>query len=360
MSYPERIERVRRASEAAGVQALVVTNLLNVRYLTGFTGSNAVVVVGPQGATFLTDFRYVTASRPIEAFMQVQMAEREALRYAAEQLSEFAPGASRVGFEASHLSVAAHTVLADENPGLELVATRGLVEGLRVVKEPAELDAVRRSAALLEQAYRTIAEEGLEGRRELDVAWRVRERLHELGAEGLSFETIVASHERGALPHARPTAAVIGSGTLVTIDMGCMLDGYASDCTRTFAVGQPDARLHEIYDVCLTAQLAAMNAIGPGAEGSDVDAAARQVIAGAGYGERFGHGLGHGVGLDVHEEPRLSQTSSATLEPGMVVTVEPGIYLPDVGGVRIEDLVIVTDAGCERLTMYPKELVSLD
>ncbi len=359
MSYPDRIQAARRAGEAAGAQALLVTNLVNVRYLTGFTGSNAVVVIGPQDATFLTDFRYVTASRPIEAFMQVRLAEREALRFTAEQLSDLAAGASGVAFEASHLSVAAHSVLGEANPGVELVPTRGLVEGLRVVKEPAELDAVRRSAALLEGVYRTLAEEGLEGRREVDVAWRVRELLHQQGAQGLSFETIVASHERGALPHAVPSGAVIGQGTLVTIDMGCVLDGYCSDCTRTFAIGEPSDQLREIYDVCLTAQLEGMEAVQPGVKGSDVDTAARAVIADAGYGERFGHGLGHGVGLDIHEEPRLSQSSSATLEPGMVVTVEPGIYLPDVGGVRIEDLVIVTDGGCERLTMYPKDLVIL-
>ncbi len=359
MSYPERIQGVREALEGAGAEALIVSNLVNVRYLTGFAGSNAVVIVAGDAATFLTDFRYVTASQPIGAFMQVEMADREALRYTAEHLSELTGGAARVGFEAAHLSVAAHAVLADANPDVELVSTRGAVERLRVIKEPAEQEAVRRSAALLEGVYRTLAEEGLEGRREVDVAWRVRELLHEAGAQGLSFETIVASHERGALPHAVPTEAVIGSGTLVTIDLGCMLDGYASDCTRTFAVGQPDSELRAIYDVCLEAQLAAMAAIRPGLEGADADAVARDIISGAGYGDRFGHGLGHGVGLDIHEEPRLSASSSATLETGMVVTVEPGIYLPDHGGVRIEDLVIVTADGCERLTMYPKELTIL-
>jgi Xaa-Pro aminopeptidase len=186
----------------------------------------------------------------------------------------------------------------------------------------------------------------------------VRELFHEQGADGLAFDTIVASHERGAMPHADPTDAVIGPGTLVTIDLGCVLDGYASDCTRTFAVGDPPDDLRAVYDVCLAAQLAALDAIRPGISGRDADAVARELIEAAGHGGQFGPGLGHGVGLDVHEAPRLSTRSDATLAPGMVVTVEPGIYLPGRGGVRIEDLVIVTETGHERLTPFPKELTA--
>jgi Xaa-Pro aminopeptidase len=334
----------------------VVTDLVNVRYLTGFAGSNGVVVIGPDEATFLTDFRYVTASQSIGTFMRVEMAEREAIRYTAEKLSDLASDAARVGFEAAHLSVASHARMVAANDGVELVPTTGLIGRLRAVKEPAEVEAIRRSAALIAPVYEVIAAEGLEGRREVDVAWRIRELFRQQGADGLAFESIVASHERGAMPHAEPTTAVIGSGTLVTLDIGCMLDGYASDCTRTLAVGEPPDDLREIYAVCLEAQLAAMEAIRPGLGGQEADAIARTIIDGAGYGERFGHGLGHGVGLAVHEEPRLSKSSSATLKPGMVVTVEPGIYLPGRGGVRIEDLVVVTADGCERLTMFPKEL----
>ena len=359
MSYPERLANAREAMQRAGADALVVSNLLNVRYLCGFAGSNGLVVVSGDGATFLTDFRYVTASEPIGEFMSVQLADREVVHYIAEHLGEIAGGAGRVGFEAAHMSVAAHARVAEAHPNVELVPTLGLVERLRAVKEPAELDAIRRSAALLAPVYEEIADEGLAGRRERDVAWRVRELLHQAGAEDLSFDTIVASHERGAMPHADPSDAVIGPGTLVTIDMGCVLNGYASDCTRTFAVGEIPDDLREIYDVCLEAQLAAMAAIRPGLDGREADAVARDVIEGAGYGGQFGHGLGHGVGLDVHEEPRLSASSSATLEPGMVVTVEPGIYVPGRGGVRIEDLTIVTAGGCERLTMFPKELRTL-
>jgi Xaa-Pro aminopeptidase len=355
MNYPGRVEAARSALAEAGCDALIVSSLVNVRYLTGYAGSNGLVVIAADGASFVTDFRYVTAAEPIGEFMDVQMAEREAVRFAAEHLPELAPGAARVGVEASNLTLAAHRILS-ETATAELVPTTGIVERLREVKDAEELDAVRRSAALVAPVYEELAAEGLEGRRELDVAWRVRELFHEQGAEGLSFDTIVASHERGAMPHADPSEATIGSGTLVTIDLGCIRDGYCSDCTRTFATGDPPEELLAIYDVCLRAQEAAVEAVRPGANGQDVDAVARDIIADAGYGDRFGHGLGHGVGLDVHEGPRLGTRSDATLEPGMVVTVEPGIYLPGQGGVRIEDLVIVTADGCERLTPYPKHL----
>ena len=231
-----------------------------------------------------------------------------------------------------------------------------MVEYLRLIKDGYEQEAVRRSAALIAPVYEAIAAEGLGGKREIDVAWRIQELFHEQGAEGLSFDSIVASHERGAMPHADPGENVISEGTLVTIDLGCVLDGYASDCTRTFAVGEPDADLAEIYAICLEAQIASLAAVKAGAICRDVDAVARDIIAAAGHGDHFGHGLGHGVGLAIHEGPRLSASSDATLEAGMVVTVEPGIYLPGRGGVRIEDLTIVTESGAERLTPYPKEL----
>jgi len=355
MNYAGRVGAAQAALAETECDALIVSSLVNVRYLTGYAGSNGMVVIEPGGATFITDFRYVTAAEPIRDFMDVKMAEREAVRFAAENLAELAPDAARVGVEASNMTLAAHRILS-EHTSAELVPTTGVVERLREVKDSDELDAVRRSAALIAPVYEELAAEGLEGRRELDVAWRVRELFHEQGAAGLSFDTIVASHERGAMPHADPSEAMIGSGTLVTIDLGCILDSYCSDCTRTFATGDPPEELLEIYEICLRAQEAAVDAVRPGAGGQDVDGVARDIIADAGYGDNFGHGLGHGVGLDVHEGPRLGTRSDATLEPGMVVTVEPGIYLPGQGGVRIEDLVIVTEDGCERLTPYPKHL----
>ena len=242
---------------------------------------------------------------------------------------------------------------------IPLVPASGLVERIRRSKDEGELRAIAEAAKLADEVYGWILEFGLVGRTEREVAWSIQEAFHALGAEGLSFPSIVAAHEHGSQPHAEPGADLIGPDTLVTIDLGCVLDGYCSDCTRTFATGSVPQRLREAYDVCLDAQLAAMEGIRPGLAGPDADAIAREIIDRAGFGDHFGHPLGHGVGLEVHEDPRLSAVSAATLEPGMVVTVEPGIYLPGLGGVRIEDLVIVTEDGCERLTGYPKELTTL-
>jgi Xaa-Pro aminopeptidase len=353
VNHARRLAAARDAMLAAGVEAMLVSGLANIRYLSGFTGSNGLVVIGPDDATLLTDFRYQTASEPLRAWIDVELAERDVIRTAADRAGELT-GARRIGFEPGQLTVERHAILAE---GLDdLVPVPGLVEKLRMVKDADELAAVRASAALIQPVYERIAADGLTGREEIEVAWHVRELFHDAGAEGLSFETIVASHERGAQPHAHPGHDRIGPDTLVTIDLGCFLAGYASDCTRTFATGSPPARLTDLYAICLEAQLAAMEAVQPGVAAADVDGAARDVIADAGHGDHFGHPVGHGVGLEIHEGPRLGGKGSATLEPGMVVTVEPGIYLPGVGGVRIEDLVIVTATGGERLTMYPKEL----
>ncbi len=358
MSHAERLAELGRRLDGLGVDALLVTSRANIRYLTGFGGTNGVALVRPEAATFLTDFRYAERAAPLEAFMEVRQVARDVMKAACEHLAELVPGSARIGFESTHMTVAQNERLKAAAPAPP-VATTGAVERLRAVKDAAEQEAVRRSAALIQPVLERIAGAGLVGRTEREVAWSIQEAFHELGAEGLSFPSIVAAHEHGAQPHAEPGDDLIGPDTLVTIDLGCVLDGYCSDCTRTFATGDVPARLREAHAVCLEAQLAAMEGIRAGLECADADAIGRDVIAAAGLGEHFGHPLGHGVGLEVHEDPRLSAVSSATLEPGMVVTVEPGIYLPGLGGVRIEDLVIVTENGCERLTGYPKELTTL-
>jgi Xaa-Pro aminopeptidase len=358
MNHAARLGRLGDALSEQGVDAMLVTNLVNVRYLTGYTGSNGAVIARPDGAIFLTDFRYLQRVAPMREFIEVQQATQDLLRHVSTRWAALAPDAGRIGFESQHLSHAGHALLAEAAGAVELVATSGVVERLRVIKDADEIEAVRRSAAVLEPIYAQLAAEGLAGRNEFDVAWRVHELVREHGAEGVSFDPIVASGEAGALPHAEPRKQPIAAGSMVTIDIGAQLDGYCSDCTRTFATGAVPEQLGEVYELVLAAQLAGLSAVRPGVTGVDADAVVRAVIADAGHAEHFQHGTGHGVGLQIHEDPRLSVTSTATLEAGMIVTVEPGVYLPGVGGVRIEDLVVVTADGCERLTGYPKELIT--
>jgi Xaa-Pro aminopeptidase len=342
-----RLERLQASLE----EPLLVSNLVNIRYLAGFDSSNAALVVEPERVRLFSDFRYAELGRSIQG---VEFVETKRSLYAA--LAELLEGGH--GFEADDLTYGKWETLSAG--GLELVPRRGLVEALRAVKDESELDAVRRAAAVTSEAYARFAEETFVGRTERDLAWRMDELFHELGAEGPAFETIVAAGPKGARPHSRPSDREVGPGEAVVVDSGARLDGYCSDCTRTFATGALPERLQEAYAVCLEAQLAGLEAVRVGATGVEADAAARRVIEEAGFGEAFGHGLGHGVGVDVHEAPRLSRESSDTLVAGNVVTVEPGIYLEGVGGIRIEDLVIVGEDGPEVLTGFTKELLSVD
>jgi Xaa-Pro aminopeptidase len=354
VSYADRLNRLGASLEPAGVDAMLVTDPVNVRYLCGYDGSNGLLVVRPGGAVFLTDFRYLERARDMEDFLDVRQATVDLVKAAAAQIGEYAPDAERIGFEAANMTVARQGLL--DEAGIQSVALTDVCEQLRLVKDDGELEAVRRSAALIQPVLEALAAEGLTGRTERAVAWRVRELFHQGGAQDISFDTIVASGAAGALPHAVPRDVEIAPNTLVTVDLGCILDGYCSDCTRTFATGDLPDELAGAYALCLEAQLAGMAGIRAGITGAEADGIVRGVIEAAGHGDHFQHGTGHGVGLDIHEGPRLGKTGTATLEPGMIVTVEPGIYLPGVGGVRIEDLAIVTPEGLERLTGYPKEL----
>jgi Xaa-Pro aminopeptidase len=342
-----RVERLQASLE----EPLLVSNLVNVRYLVGFESSNAALVVEPERVRLFSDFRYAELGRSVEGVEFV-----ETKRSLFDALAELLEG--RIGFEADHVTYARWETLG--NGGLELVPRRGLVEELRAVKDEAELEAVRNAAALTSEAYARFADERFVGRTERDLAWRLEELFHELGAEAPAFETIVAAGPNGARPHARPSDREVAAGETVVIDAGAKLDGYCADCTRTFATGPLPERLSEAYEVCLEAQLTGLRAVRAGATGVEADGAARDVIDDAGFGDAFGHGLGHGVGLDVHEAPRLSRESSDTLVPDQVVTVEPGIYLEGLGGIRIEDLVIVGENGAEITTGFTKDLVSVD
>ena len=330
---------------------LLVTDLTNLHYLSGLESSNAALVVRPgAGATLYTDFRYIESARELDG-VEVVMTKRAILQDIRDALPE------RVQFEADALPYAQWLVL-DEGK-TELVPTRGIVEELRAVKSEEELVRIRRAARIGDRGLEALTAETWVGRSEREIAWRLRELLHAHGADELAFETIVASGPNGAMPHAHPTERIVDRGTLVTVDWGVRVDGYYSDCTRTFSTGRLPDRLREAYDVCLAAQQRACANIKAGVTGVEADALARDPITEAGFGEAFGHGLGHGVGMMVHEAPKLSTESTDTLEAGNVVTIEPGIYLEGLGGVRIEDLAFVRDDGLELATSFPKDLIEV-
>jgi Xaa-Pro aminopeptidase len=344
----DRVERLRERLE----EPLLVSDPANIVYLSGLESSNAALLVEPERVRLFTDFRYAEAARAVEGAEFV-----DAKRDLYQTLSELLEGT--IGFEATSLTFERHARL--HAGGIDLVPRYGVVEELRAVKDEDELDSMRRAAAVANIAFERFADGGdLVGRTERELAWRFEQFLHEANADGLSFPVHVASGPNAARPHSNPGERRVGKGETVLIDAGCVVDGYCSDCTRTFATGPLPDELQRAYDVCLDAQLAGLAAVRPGASGPGVDSAARDRIEAAGFGEAFGHGLGHGVGLLVHEDPRLARESRSTLEVGNVVTVEPGIYLSGLGGIRIEDLVVVTDEGPEILTTFPKELRTLD
>ena len=339
----------------AGVDVMLVTELVNVRYLTGYTGSNGIAFVGPELRAFATDFRY---REQVADEVEPSFERHEAPRDLVKAVDGVLPGGElRLGFEAGHTSVRDFNRLREQLPGrIELVATDGLIERLRAVKRPDEVARMRAATALADRALELVLEQGLVGRTENELALALEVEMRRSGARRPSFETIVASGPHGARPHAQPRDVEIGHGQLVVIDWGAELDGYCSDCTRTVATGEPGEHAREIYALVLSAQLAGLAAVRAGAACKKVDAVAREVIDSAGYGEHFGHGLGHGVGLEIHEAPWLSQRSDGTLEDGNAVTVEPGVYLPGAFGVRIEDLVVARPGEPEVLTSITKEL----
>jgi Xaa-Pro aminopeptidase len=355
MSSDDRPQRLEERVVARELDLLLITDLVNLRWATGFNGSNGAALIGPGVRTFVTDFRYLTQSAEQVPDFRREISTADLLAGVVGTLSPSTP--LRIGFDDAHMSVKAHAHLRDLlRDDVELVGAGGLVEELRAVKDAGEVAKIRAAAQLADEALTRVLSRGLAGRTERDVALDLEIEQRRMGAEAVSFPPIVASGAHGALPHAVPRDVVIPEGTLVVIDWGAQLDGYCSDCTRTYATGPLDAHDREVYDVVLEAQLAALAALRPGPTGREIDAVARDIITAAGHGEQFGHGLGHGVGLEVHEAPRLSVTGEAVLVPGMIVTVEPGVYVPGRLGVRIEDLVVVTEDGADVLTGLPKGL----
>ena len=351
MSRADRLLALLRERE---LDSLLVTNLLNVRYITGFTGTSGACVVSPEELVFFTDFRYVEqAAEQVPDFERVEIG-RDLMGELAARLR------GRAGFDDEDLSVASHAKLAEKAPDeVELVAAGGLVERLRAVKEDSEVAAMSAAAELATAAYESLRERGLAGRSEREVAVDLVRFMEDSGAEAASFPPIVASGAHGALPHAVPRDVEIPRDTLVVIDIGAQVDGYCSDCTRTLATGSVSDDALEVYELVRRAQRDSLAAATAGAECKAVDAVARELIDAGGHAKHFGHGLGHGVGLHVHEAPRLGKTAEGSLEAGNAVTVEPGVYLPGNIGVRIEDLVIVSDGEPRVLTGFPKELVTV-
>lgn len=355
---PHRVDRLVELLAETGLDLLLVTDLINLRYLTGFVGSNGLAVIGPDTRMFATDFRY---SAQMAEQVDSSFDRRELPRNLFADLEDvLPPGALRLGYENS-MPVRIHARLRDLLPErVELVMADGLVERMRVVKEPAEVDRMQTAAELADRALEQMLAGGLVGRTEREAALALELAIRQGGGEHVSFEPIVAAGPHGALPHAAPREVEIERGQMVVIDFGARVDGYCSDCTRTVAAGEPELDGRELYALVLEAQLAGLAAVRPGAQCRHVDAAARDLISASGHGEQFGHGLGHGVGLDIHEDPRLTQVAEGTLAAGNVVTVEPGVYLPGRFGVRIEDLVVVTDEGCRILTGVTKDLLVID
>lgn len=361
MDVEVRLSRLRAVMSEAGAQApvdtLVVTNLTNIRYLTGFTGSAAVLVAAPDATILITDGRYAE-----QASTQVRAAGAEVtveIVPGPEQhrrLMALLGGTRRVGLEAESITWAQARRVAERRA--ETVATAGLVEGLRLIKDRGEVARIAAAAAIVDSALAEVGPMIAPGITEADLAAELDHRIRLGGAERTSFETIVASGPNSALPHARPGGRRLEPGDLVVIDVGAIVDGYCSDMTRTFGIGELPGRSVELYRAVERAQRAGLAAVRAGVAASAVDAACRQSLEADGLAEWFTHGTGHGVGLDIHEAPRVAAGADATLAAGSVVTVEPGVYLAGHGGVRIEDTVVVTDDGCEPVTHSSKAAVS--
>jgi Xaa-Pro aminopeptidase len=359
MDVAARADRVRAGFAAAGVDALLVTRLTNVRYLTGFTGSAGTVLLGADSLLLVTDGRYAGQSREQLAAagvgariaIGVTMAEQRAT------LAEAARPYPRLGLEAHGVNWADLREFEKCFAGHELVPTEELVEAQRRVKETPEVERIRAACAIADESLAELLPTLADCPSERDFALNLEVAMRRRGATKVSFDPIVAAGPNGALPHARPSTRPIGRHELVVIDFGCVVDGYCSDMTRTVSVGDPGAEATKVWETVLASQQAGRAAVSPGTECAAVDRASRAVIDDAGWGDAFVHGTGHGVGLDIHEAPRVARTASDTLAPGYVVTVEPGVYLPGVGGVRIEDTLVVTDESAVALTEFPKQLV---
>jgi Xaa-Pro aminopeptidase len=355
-----RLDRLRKRFSDLGVDALLVTRLPNIRYLTGFTGSAAMLLVLPDDAVLVSDGRYGEQARTqladagVAARVEIRttMADQRAVL-----ASVAASAAARIGLEDHDVSWAQQRELTETFGTAELVPAGGVIEELRRVKDDGEVDRIAAACAIADEAFASLLPRFAEGPTEREFALALEFAMRERGASHMSFDPIIAAGPNGAMPHSRPTDRPIGRNELIVCDFGCVVDGYCSDMTRTVSVGDPGPDARRLYDLVLASQQAGRDAVAFGIECGEIDRACRDIISDAGYGDAFSHGTGHGVGLEIHEAPRVASTATGTLLVGDVVTVEPGVYLPGVGGVRIEDTVVVTASGSRPLTHTPKDLM---
>lgn len=356
MDHAARRERLAPRLDELGIDALLVTRLVNVRYLTGFTGTNGQLVVGPHFGVFLTDSRYEDQSKRQVSGLALEVYPHRFSQALAAVSS--ANGIKRLGFEATGVTFKTWQELKAID-GLELVPTEDLIERLRWTKDAEEIALIERAQAVTDEAFERVTTKLVEGITERAATFELEAAMRDAGADAVGFPTICAFGENAAEPHHGPGDRPLAHGDVVKLDFGCTVDGYHSDMTRTVAFGEPDPQLREIHELVLRAQEAGRSAVRAGARAGDVDAAARTLIREAGFGDRFGHSLGHGIGLEVHEGPTLRDGSDDVLPEGTVVTVEPGIYVPGLGGVRIEDMVVAEADGSRALPISARELLIL-
>jgi len=352
----EKLEKLRSSFSNLGIDGLLITSEFNRRYMANFTGSAGVVLISEDNAQFITDFRYVEQATAECVGYEIVKHSGSIPAEVAEQAKKL--GIKKLGFEQEHLTFSAYKAY-EKAVDAELVPVSDIIEKLRLIKTDAEIKILKEAGKIADAAYKHIIEFIRPGLTELEVSNELEFFMRKAGATSSSFDIIVASGYRSALPHGRASDKVIEKGDMVTLDYGALYNGYISDITRTLAVGNPDDKLKEIYAIVLEAQLRGVSGIRPGIKGIEADALTRDYITEKGYGEYYGHSTGHGIGLEVHEGPALSSKSEIILEPNMVVTCEPGIYIPELGGVRIEDDLLITKDNNERLTNSTKELIIL-
>jgi Xaa-Pro aminopeptidase len=348
-----RLDRTRQKMREENIDAFVVIRPENGRYLSGFTGGEATLFITLEKAFLLTDFRYIEQAK-------AQAPEFELIKTGPDHflsLAEVGRQAQRVGFEGDFITYQSFEKLKEGFPKAVLLSLPDLVSNLRSVKDESEITLIRKAVKIADDAFAEVLQTIKMGQTEEEISFNLEYSMRRAGASGGSFDFIVASGIRSAMPHGTASSKRIQSGEFLTMDFGAIFQGYCSDITRTIFLGEPSAKHREIYEIVSAAQRAGIEAVAPGKIGKEVDAEARKIISDAGYGEYFGHGLGHSVGLAIHEGPNLNMREERMLEPGMIVTVEPGIYIPDWGGVRIEDMVLVTENGCEVLTKAPKDFI---